>query len=153
MYFGFITVLILAGVLLYILEPYFTGKKLPDRFITDRQKKRTALSLKRDEVTECMRELEQDFGTGKITENDYNELINEYRTSLKDITGKIEALNIPRKKEEILKQIEAEVQLLRKSSGGNGDSLADSGKVFCNDCGKENPAGSNFCSKCGVKLI
>ncbi len=148
-FFGFITVLILLGVMIYILEPYFTGKKLPDRFITSRQIEQISLTLKRDEITECMKELEQDFGTGKVTENDYNTLIQEYSSDLKKLVAKLSVNRVPRNRDDLVNQIEAEVRLFRRSTSESGEEQQ---KVFCNQCGKENPAGSNFCSNCGKKI-
>ncbi|MCP4724357.1 MAG: zinc ribbon domain-containing protein [bacterium] len=152
MLFALITISILSGVLLYVLEPYFTGNKLPAKFITSKQRKQAALSIKRDEITGSVMELEQDYNTGKVALVDYKKLIIEYRADLSTVVNQLEQFAVPGKKEDVRNQIEAEVQLLRKTANAVSFPDEESGVLVCPECNIENVQNSNFCPNCGMKL-
>lgn len=146
-------VLLAAGVLLFVLEPVFSGKSAPmydgdDVFDEAAARRRVALT--------ALRDLEYDRATGKLDEDDYGQL----RTELSR---------------------EALEHLGDEEGGGNGGSGGDGGRggdgrrgpdrasraleeeiaelrrairegMQCSGCEHLNRLGARYCARCGEEV-
>ena len=125
----FVGFVLLAVALVYVCRPFFEksgkGSKTSSK-VGDPQA--------RDAVLAALRDLDFDFKTGKIVEEDYQPLRAQL---LAEAAQFIEA----EKKDE--QQLEALIQSRRKSQ---------TRQASCPSCGKPIVLGDLFCSSCGTKL-
>jgi hypothetical protein len=120
-----------------------------------RQKQRASLKThkatehhegQRESVLYALRDLDFDFKTGKVGEEDYTSLRAQLMTEA--------AKYIEQDKEEEEK-LEALIQTRRTAQhmAANCDHCgAAVNKELCPSCGKKNQAGDQFCSSCGNRL-
>ncbi len=145
----FFIVALFIGILVLVLEPFITSRKLPNKFITIQQIRKAELAIKRDELKESLRELELDHNTGKVSDADFTRMQAEYEKKLSNITLEFSAGGKIDSKDNIKKQIENEVKLLRKTKK---ELKATEQPASCPKCSTDNLPGSKFCSNCGEKL-
>ena len=135
-------VFLAAGVMLFILEPVFSGRSAPrydgdDDYDEGATRRRVALT--------ALRDLEYDRATGKLDERDYAQLRTELsREALEHLgtqEGEVEAdgLQVDRASREL----EAEVAQLRRAIREG---------MECGSCRHLNRLGARFCGRCGKGL-
>ena len=97
----------------------------------------------RDLLLNELRDIEFDFGLGKLSNKDYEELNKKYRYMTADILKKIEEY---KELDELLdSEIESEILSSRNKK------LESQNKIVCSNCLKT-VAIDNFCSNCGSGL-
>jgi cytochrome c-type biogenesis protein CcmI len=128
--------LLVAAVVLYIVQPVIRGQW-------------ASLSRQDDELTEvearrrvtllALRDVEYDYHTGKLDEEDYRALRKELSAEALD------ALEAARKEAEggPADDLEAEIAAVREGLRAG---------TTCPACAHANPAGSRFCAGCGRRL-
>ncbi len=100
------------------------------------------LMTMRDNILAALKDLEFDFQMGKISQEDYQELTDQYRREAIAVLKRIEAANGANPR---LQKIENEIRTLRqqkRSAGGH----------YCTQCGAPVNKMDRFCSQCGHKL-
>lgn len=97
------------------------------------------LHSKRDTTYSMLKELEFDFQSGILTDEDYQDLEARYKRKAISILRGIDDLEKGTKVEE---EIEKQVRELRRSKG-----------EFCPQCGTRCQEGDKFCSQCGTSLV
>ncbi|MCJ7823483.1 MAG: zinc ribbon domain-containing protein [Anaerolineales bacterium] len=143
---------ILAGLALTLLTVAFIA--LPflqhrGKRVTEAERQFSELQAGRDRVLNNLQEMEIDFDTGKILEEDYRSqrqaLLKEGAGILRQIDAlKAEGHELP-EGHDIDNEIEAAVAQIRSARDeGNGK--------FCPSCGEEVKAGDLFCIRCGSTL-
>ena len=125
----FVGFVLLAVALFYVGRPFFEKPSKVTRITT---KVRDVHA--HDAVLSALRDLDFDFKTGKIAEEDYQPL----RAQL---LGEAAQFIDAEKNEE--QQLEALIQSRRKSQAR---------QVSCPKCGKQIVLSDAFCSSCGTKL-
>ena len=85
-----------------------------------------------------LKELEFDFQSGILTEEDYRDLEARYKRKAISILRDVDNLE---KGTEVEAEIEKQVRELRQSKGR-----------FCSQCGTRCQEGDRFCSRCGTSL-
>jgi hypothetical protein len=173
-YGAIIGILVLVGG--WVFHPLFRPKPL-ESFSSlgagDREKR---LQQAKEDVYEAIKEMDFDYGMGKISENDYQELRSQYKTKAVEI---LKELAVKDTREDAGTAIETEVRELReREEGDDTDTLIerevealrtkkgpkeDRGiggedetgwKVnFCPQCGRKVLENDKFCQDCGIKLI
>lgn len=132
-------VLLVAAVILFILQPMLSGRRVSLHRELDEP---TEAEARRRVTLLALRDVEYDFATGKLDEADYNAM----RTELA-----AEAL-------QALEQVESE-----QAAGPAGASPALEAEIerlkaglrsgtTCASCGSGNEAGSKFCAFCGAPI-
>jgi len=127
-----------AGVLLFVLEPVFSGRGAPayggdDRWDEAAAKRRVALS--------ALRDLEDDRATGKIDERDYAELRADLsREALSRLDGEAAA------------QLDGD-----PAAAALEEEIADMRRALraglkCGACRHVNGRGARHCGRCGMPL-
>ncbi|MDE2762918.1 MAG: hypothetical protein OXQ94_00535 [Gemmatimonadota bacterium] len=134
-------VLLAAGVMLFILEPVFSGKGAPlydgdDAYDDGAARRRVALT--------ALRDLEYDRATGKLDEDDYGrlrtELSHEALAHLGEEEGGGDGGRGP---DRASRELEEEIAQLRRAIREG---------MQCSGCEHLNRSGARFCARCGEGL-
>ncbi len=134
-------VLLAAGVLLFVLEPVFSGKSAPmydgdDVFDEGAARRRVALT--------ALRDLEYDRATGKLDEDDYGELRTELSREalehLGDEGGGGSGGDGGRGPDRASRALEDEIAELRRAIREG---------MQCGACEHLNRLGARYCARCG----
>jgi rubrerythrin len=128
----FMILTITLGGLLYVGYPLFTDagrwqstpRRTPSREEELQARKRHALS--------AIRELEFDYQTGKLSDEDYRSLRSRYEKEAVDAMKGLDGLGKGGRK-------------LRTRKG-------EEGGLICSSCGEEVPSRSRFCPNCGTRF-
>ena len=96
------------------------------------------LSSKRDTTYSMLKELEFDFQSGILTEDDFQDLEKRYKRKAVSILKDIDDLKTSNDAED---EIEKQVLDMRRVKGH-----------FCPKCGAEHKEDDRFCSHCGTSL-
>lgn len=134
-----ITALTLALTLLtfaFVVYPFF--KRRPPSIERVEDEKLQELRSQRDTTYAMLKELEFDFQSGTLTEEDYRKLESRYKGKAISILQDIDELG---KDYDIDQEIEKQVLALRQSQG-----------KFCPQCGARRQKADRFCSQCGANL-
>jgi ribosomal protein L40E len=100
------------------------------------------LHFKRDHTYAMIKELEFDFQSGTLSEEDYKKLGARYQSKAISILKEIDGLQEEKPlQDEIEASIEKQVSRLRQSKGN-----------FCPQCGAKRPPEARFCTECGTRL-
>lgn len=137
--------LLAAGVLLFILEPVFSGKSAPmydgdDVFDEGAARRRVALT--------ALRDLEYDRATGKLDEDDYGRLRTELSREALEWLGEEggdggREGDGGRGADRASRELEEEIAELRRAIREG---------MQCGACEHLNRLGAKFCSRCGEGL-
>jgi len=103
------------------------------------------LIYKKEAVYTSIKDLDFDYRTGKLSEDDYKELKEKYE---------VEALHILKDIDDSgKKKTTAEDARIKQILPESAEPIA-TGKdyIFCPKCGTKAKMGDNFCFKCGAKL-
>ena len=120
--------LVLLGIALYIIAMPFRQKGGKG---AGKSKAAASNERRREEVLLALRDLEFDFKTGKVTEEDYGPLHAQLLA---------EAARFIESEKEGDQQLEALIQTRRTAKASQK----------CDSCGATMDAGQKFCSKCGA---
>lgn len=96
------------------------------------------LHSKRDTAYSMLKELEFDFKSGNLTEEDYRDLETRYKRKAVSILRDIDNL---KQDVSVDDKIEKQVLALRQNKGR-----------FCPQCGARSKDGDRFCASCGANL-
>ncbi len=135
--------LMLALTFIFIIYPFFkknSGLSIAGAVADD---KLQALHSRRDTAYSMLKELEFDFQSGILTEEDYKDLEARYKGKAISILREIDSLAKDDDIEDIDIEdiIEKQVMALRRSK-----------ERFCRQCGAERRQDDRFCSHCGANL-
>ncbi len=133
-------VLLAAGVMLYLLEPVFSGRGSP---LYDGEDDHDERAAQRRVALTALRDLEYDRATGKLDGHDYEtlraELSHEALRHLGDEPPGGGDPAVERASRELEEEIEEIRRALRKG-------------LQCGDCGHLNGTGALYCGRCGEAL-
>lgn len=168
-----VTALVISGLTaLFIALPFFLGRR--DDGSNDNKtsshpalKRLEALQGRKESLYSAIRDIDLDYGLGKLTVEDYEELRQKYRFEAASVLKEIDA--ITQGSGELDAVIEDEIQKARGVSSRNSEEdeiemevlraraparaeFSARTKLICPKCGHESLQHDLFCSKCGVKL-
>jgi ribosomal protein L40E len=144
-----ILILIVAGVIAIIAVPVVWGKVQTGTVLDDPEDPQSSLIWQKESSYAAIRELDFDYHTGKISEDDYKELYGSLKSdALKAIKG-IEAGDSEYR-------AELDAYLEEKIKEQRGMLTKPGGNIFgeaavCPSCGSQEAPGSKFCSSCGAR--
>ncbi len=119
----------------------------------NRDERGKALQQRKEEVYAAIKEMEFDYGMGKVSEEDYQELRSQYKVRALEIMKELDTLD---RGEDVDAAIEKEVQQLRVKGKAKGESIDEEEDVeeinFCPQCGRKIDPENNFCTGCGMRL-
>ncbi|MFQ5996780.1 MAG: zinc-ribbon domain-containing protein [Dehalococcoidales bacterium] len=132
----FIAILLTVLTFAFIIYPFFR-QRLPSADSTEDEKLHQLLS-RRDTTYAMLKELEFDFQSGILTEEDYRELESKYK---KEGISILKDIDDSKKGADVEEEIERRVLELRRREG-----------QFCPQCATRYEKGDRFCSHCGTNL-
>ena len=136
----FITLLLTGLTIAFVAYPLFRRSSRPDD--AAEPEKLRELSSSRDTTYSMLKELEFDFQSGLLTEDDYRDLEARYKKKAISILRNIDDVKEDAEvEEEIEDEIEKQVIKLRQSR-----------RQFCPQCGARREEDARFCSHCGTTL-
>ncbi len=166
--------IILAALVLTVLTFVFIAYPLikqaarPARVVND--EKQHELYSRRDTTYSMLKELEFDFQSGILTEDDYHDLSARYKNQAISILKRLDDAEKETTPED---EIEKQILRLRRGTGQlRPGTIGNSGKDaviedqiekeirdlrqgtgwFCSQCGAKHQTGDRFCSQCGASL-
>ena len=136
----FIAILLTALTFAFVAYPFFKQKwqQSPDSAKAVRMQE---LQSKRDTIYSMLKELEFDYHSGILTDDDYRDLEKRYRNKAIPLLKSIDKLEKGDEVENTEDEIEKQVLELRQRKA-----------LFCSGCGEKRHEGDRFCSYCGTSL-
>jgi len=132
----FVALVLAVLTFAFIVYPLFKQRSRSVDLVKD--EKLQELHSKRDTTYSMLKELEFDFQSGYLTEEDYQDLETRYKTKAISILRDIDDLE---KSSEVEEEIERQILELRQGKGR-----------FCTQCGAGCREDDRFCSHCGTSL-
>lgn len=150
-YVVILCILVVVGYLIF--QPLLRQRDTESLSSQTREIKGKELQKQKEDVYAVIKEMEFDFGMGKISEEDYQELRSQYKTKALDILKEFDAVD---KRDDTDAEIEREVQRLRKKKAPKkkkGDEKETGVQInFCPHCGTKIAQDHKFCRGCGKSL-
>lgn len=136
----FIALLITVATFAFVVHPLLK-RRLPQAGSAE-DIKRQELYSKRDTTYSMLKELEFDFQSGILTEEDYRDLEARYKSKAISVLKDIDGLKVGSQPEaEVEMEIEKQVLKLRRGKDR-----------FCTQCGARRRQSDRFCAHCGASL-
>lgn len=171
-----VTALIISGLTaLFIALPFFlktrnSAKDFEEESTVDPVLERLkALEGQKESLYSAIRDIDLDYGLGKLTQDDYDELRRKYREEAASVLKEIDGITKDAGASDLDAEIEAEIRSTRAGAQQSSEedeiekeiSLARKNAhsgfsaaivASCPGCGNEIHEDDLFCSKCGEKL-
>jgi membrane protease subunit (stomatin/prohibitin family) len=153
--------LLAFGVVAFLISPLLDGRRRQSAGRQDLED----LNKRKDFLYTAIRELNIDYSMGKISAEDYRQLQAEYMQEASAVLDRIEQSANGRQSAGV--QVEQAVLEIRRKrvaarqtpAGGAAvpaapadTPAAPAEETVCDQCGKANDAGANFCIECGAPL-
>ena len=173
---GIVTALVISGLTaLFIALPFFirSGKGLAGNETKSQAdamlERLKALEGRKESLYSAIRDIDFDYGLGKLTAEDYEELRKKYRIEAASVLKEIDEITQDSETGDPGAGIEEEIQRARGLSSRNAEEdeiemeilraraptraeFSARTKLSCPKCGHESLQDDLFCSKCGAKL-
>lgn len=138
-------VLVAAAVVLYVVQPVFSGEKAS---LASLDEEFTEAEARRHLSLVALRDVEYDYATGKVDERDYrrlrDELGREALDALREVRRSRERTESPPPaKDAVADDLEQEIAAYRAALRAG---------TLCDRCGAANVAEALFCAACGSRL-
>jgi hypothetical protein len=149
---------ILVGLGLLVIVAAFVARPLFDRGSRNGDVYRlngdpaAQLSHQRDAIYALIRELDGDFETGKVTEQDYRVSRERYVADAAAILKQLDAYAGEDRPTAIDAEIERRVLELRKAPAAVPHGQSGATNLFCTQCGQPADPADRFCAQCGASL-
>jgi NADH pyrophosphatase NudC (nudix superfamily) len=154
---------------LFISMPFFFKRKTAggDEYFPDpRAEKSKELGSRKDSLLTAIKDIEFDYGLGKLSREDYEELHGKYRSEAAGLLKEIDSLGAGAEAEGGYEDLEREIRAQRGKYVSSYDdeelekeilrareaSWNESPERYCPKCGSGRAQDDQFCSKCGAKL-
>ncbi|MCJ7795671.1 MAG: zinc ribbon domain-containing protein [Thermoleophilia bacterium] len=144
---------LLVKVLLAVAVVAFIGYPLLRDHLADEEdlelpEEAEELYRRKEATYSALKELEFDYKTGKLSEQDFNELETRFKADALEILEAIDQLEHPTPKGKATRRIETEKDGVESKRRVSAVLSADT----CGSCGNVNPSGARFCAVCGDPL-
>ncbi|MCI0481203.1 MAG: zinc ribbon domain-containing protein [Candidatus Dadabacteria bacterium] len=166
------TILALAIALLaalFISAPFFLrrGRADGEEYFPDpRAETAKELGSRKDSLLTAIKDIEFDYGLGKLSREDFEELHGKYRAEAAGLLKEMDSMGSGTPADGLDDDIEKEIRAERSKLAFSYDdeelekeilrarevSWNDSSARYCPKCGNGSGAEDLFCSKCGAKL-
>ena len=133
----FIAILLMGLTFAFVTYPLLKQRRHPSADSVEDEELQE-LHSRRDTTYSMLKELEFDFQSGLLTEDDYRDLETKYKKKAVSILKGIDNL---KKDTDVEEEIEKQVLERRQGKGR-----------LCSQCGTRYQEGDHFCSRCGTKL-
>lgn len=113
---------------------------------------RVQLTARRDALYALIRELDADYQTGKVDDQDYRIQRERYVGAGVSLLKQLDALDSQDGRAVLKAEIEAAVLALRQARPTPGVARRGSAPSYCTRCGHPADREDNFCGRCGAPL-
>ena len=122
------------------------------------------LNSEKESLYTALNDIEFDYGLGKLSREDYEELKRDYKSNAASVLKRIDEIGQGLQATGLEDELEKEITAIRKLKPQENDKIeeeilkarkqsADKDKYLaCTNCGKQYSAGDLFCSRCGIGL-
>lgn len=143
---------LLVGVTAYVARPLFkrTSNGPPER--SDNANSRAQLTARRDAIYALIHELDADYQTGKVNDQDYRPIRELYVAEGVSILKQLDALPSTDSQADLDAAIEGQVLALRQARASFADDGQEAATRFCTQCGHPADPENRFCAQCGAAL-
>lgn len=138
-------VLVAAAVVLYVVQPVFSGERA---LLASLDEEFTEAEARRHLSLVALRDVEYDYATGKVDENDYRQLRDELGREALDALREVrrsreQAEGPPPRRDTVADDLEREIAAYRAALRAG---------TLCDRCGNANVREALFCATCGKRL-
>jgi len=126
-----------------LLQDHFAGEE--DLELPEEDEE---LYRRKEATYSALKELEFDYKTGKLSEQDFQELDARFKADALEILEAIDQLEHPKPKGKARRGAETGKAGAKSTRGASAVLSADT----CGSCGNVNPPGARFCALCGGPL-
>jgi hypothetical protein len=149
MFLAIVVFLLTIGVSIFILYPLLTPQQSRDDSNTEAEE----LMLTRDQLFADIRELDFDHRMEKLTDADYNELLDQMKDEAATVIESLDALDADTSASQSHAEptdadIEARIAAMRADMASDKDE----DEISCTSCGSQNQADARFCNSCGASM-
>ena len=142
----FLIVLLAAIAIVFALMPLFSKVTQPFDLKTRRMKDLEALLARKNKIYSDIRDLDFEFGIGKMAENDYRTLRAECIRDVSEVMERMEKIQTEKDGNGKISDTYMEEMIKTKRK------LEISETKSCPVCSHINPIKAKFCSECGSKF-
>lgn len=161
-----IILIITVFVAIYIALPFFFRRKELDTFPSESEvahqdpiiEKLKNLNNQKDSLYAAIKDIEFDYGLGKLSQEDYQELNAKYKNEAASVLKEIDSIEKEGGVNTLDQELEQEILAYRKSSTISDSDIENEISAFrannqnCPSCGAEYNSEDSYCSKCGAKV-
>ncbi|MBX7152262.1 zinc ribbon domain-containing protein [bacterium] len=154
-----IMIMLALTALIFVFKPLLDKTFVPFDLKDDRTKKLEALINHKNKIYADIKDLDFEFGIGKMAENDYRSLRGECLKEVSNVMKQIDALQEGVPVAGNGKITDAYIEDLirqKRQHAVAGEAVIITSRdemLTCSSCGRENHVDAKFCSECGTKLV
>lgn len=140
----------------YVLSPIIWPEKEESLNTNLDNSERSRLNQLKDETYLAIRELEFDHTMGKLSQEDFDELKQQYMMDAAATIGEIDALNSRKKTDEDDPPMEDKPETHHDHDDHDDDEdqniETEHKPLFCTECGAQASFSDKFCRECGTEI-
>ena len=140
-----ITVLISVALLVFVVAPLLATEGVSEGVVPVDVTPLIDLKRRRLVVYENMQDLDFEYKSGKIAQNDYQSLRENYTREAAHLMAATKELELPKEDDALMEREVASRRSRRK--------LQPAEEYVCSKCGFENPLPVKFCGECGAPVV
>jgi hypothetical protein len=122
------------------------------------------LNSEKESLYTALNDIEFDYGLGKLSREDYDDLKRDYKAKAASVLKQIDAIGEGQHSPGLEDELEKEIIALRKSKSPEHDEIEEeilkvrkqnidkNRYLTCMNCGNQYSARDLFCSRCGIGL-
>jgi hypothetical protein len=149
-----ILVLVSAAALLFVLKPLFAKQVIPFDLTDEQTRQLEQLIRRKNKIYSDIKDLDFEFGIGKMADDDYQSLRKECVREVADILRQIDGQKkLSDGNGKISNEYLERLIASKRKTKSNAVTIDMHPEILaCPDCGFENILNAKFCSECGAKL-
>ena len=141
-----ITVLISVVLLVFVVAPLLATEGVSEGVVPVDVTPLIDLKRRRLVVYENMQDLDFEYKSGKIAQNDYQSLRENYTREAAHLMAATKELELPKEDDALMEREVASRRSRRKLQPADEEYV-------CSKCGFENPLPVKFCGECGAPVV
>lgn len=155
----------------FVILPFFTRSADAGNTIEQKGPAENPLSVElkkllseKESLYTALNDIEFDYGLGKLSRQDYDELNQDYRARAVSVLKRIDEISSGLNARGIEDELEKQIIVMRRSKSSEEDEIEEeilrarkqkiekAENLNCLNCGKQYISGDMFCSRCGIGL-
>ncbi len=136
-----------------VFMPLFAKITPPFDPADEKTKELEGLIKRKNKIYSDIKDLDFEYGIGKMAESDYQALRKESVTEAARVLQRIDSLQTKSNGSFTDEQIEQLIRSKRKPSAGEIAVAMQQDYLECTGCGFHNHVTAKFCSECGTRLV